>query len=178
MANLLPQQIKKDLRREYARRFIIVSMVLFSCILFVSIMSLSPTYIVLNAKKSALNDFKDSLKIGEKDNTMSIISEMKEDVDLLKKDTFSRDIPYSIFITLFKIKTENITITRISFSQKDNMLDVRGVSATRNSLKGFIDSVGEEEMFLPIENFPYSGFSEPVNLPFNFSIKLASDHDN
>ncbi len=177
MANLLPQHIKEDLRKEYSRRFVIVSLMLLSCVLFVAVVSLSPTYIVLNAKKNALNEFKDSLKIGKEDSTMSVMSEMKKEVELLKEDTYSRDIPYNIFATLFETKTEDTTITRISFSQKDNRLNVKGVSATRNSLKEFIDLIGEEEMFLPIENFPYSGFSESTNLPFGFSIKLAENYD-
>lgn len=178
MANLLPQEIKKDLRKEYIRRFIIVSFISVSCVLLVSIISLSPTYIVLNAKKDAINEYKNSLIVKEKDDTTPMMSEMKEDVETLKKDTFSINIPYNIFTTFFNIKTEDITVTRISFLQKDNKLQIKGTAANRYSLKDFIDSIGEEEMFFPIENFPYSGFSEPTDLPFDFSIGLANNHGN
>lgn len=172
MANLLPQNLKKEYRKEYVLRAVAVWLFAFAVVTCIGMILLVPTYVLLEAK---LNNYapanEENTEVTAESST-EMIKTMNEYVALLKKDSSSRGIPYGIFARLFELKGKAITISRLSFSSVDGKLSMTGKAATRNDLKEFIDRIGEDEAFLPIENFPYADLSEPRDISFNLNIQL------
>ncbi len=172
MANLLPQQLKKDSHREYVLRTVFVGLCALSVLLLVGVVSLVPTYVLLDAKLSGTNKtsgLPDSKTATTSTDSIQIV---RSYVSLLKQDTSSNEVPYGIFTQILKIKSDTLEFSRISFTRSDNTLHVGGKAATRSDLKNFIDRVGQDDMFMPIDNFPYSDLSGHKDIPFNFNIQL------
>jgi hypothetical protein len=177
MANLLPLEIKKEFRKEYSRRVVVVVLVALMGVFVVAMISLFPTGIMLYTKLSTFDKVYPPLQeTTENSDTLTLINETQKRLDVLRKDTFYKNISYGIFVDLFKIKTNAIEITRMSYTSSNNTLDISGKAKTRNDLKAFIDRIDTSDVFLPIENFPYADLSQKEDIDFRLTITLANDN--
>lgn len=177
MANLLPQNLKKESRREYILRVVFVGLCTSAAVLCVGVAALVPTYVLLDAKLSAI-DQPQKPQDSKKEDTVSAdaVQTVRSYVELLKQDTSSEEIPYGIFAKLFEVKGGGsaITFSRISFSRLSQTLHVSGKAAVPKDLVDFMNRIGEEKAFVPIpkEQFPYADLTGSKDVPFSFDIKM------
>ena len=179
MANLLPQNVKKRLRREYICRTVVVAFVAAMYVLIAALVLLTPTYVSL---KGRLEILRQTEAIGFNDDksieiSIEKLNEARASLEILQQGMNTRKIPYGVFVTLFDIKHNTISLSRISYSRSDDKLNISGSAETRNDLKLFIDNIGEQDLFLPIDDFPYASLSAKENIPFSFSIMLVKNDE-
>lgn len=179
MANLLPQNVKKRLHKEYICRAIVVAFVAVTSVLIMALILLAPTYISLNGKLEILRqtDTTDSDDNKSIEIFMEKLDEARVSLEILQQGMNTRKIPYGVFVTLFDTKHDAISLSRISYSRSDDKLNISGSAETRNDLKLFIDNIGEQDMFSPIDNFPYSSLSAREDIPFSFGIMLVKNDE-
>jgi hypothetical protein len=178
MANLIPQHIKRKIRREYSLRTLIAWFLASASVLLILVIMLLPTYIMLKSKLSGMQQPVESDGVsGVIEGSADIVESTREYVALLEQDTSYRQVPYGIFAHLFEIKTDAISFSRISFSDASNKVGVSGIALTRNDLKDFIEAFNNDTMFMPIENYPYESFNFSEDIPFTFDVTMKSEYE-
>ncbi|MCK5095767.1 MAG: hypothetical protein KAR24_00220 [Candidatus Pacebacteria bacterium] len=175
MANLLPQNTKKKVYREYTLRAMIIALIAVASVGVVASVLLVPTYVLLDSKLEGLNiayrSDTDEQKDTDEDYKTSI-SRIEARLAVVQQDTDTKKIPYEIMARLFEIKPDTITLSKISYARASNKLMVKGSADTRKELDRFIKRIGQEDMFVPLESYPYENLSVKKDVPFDFSIQL------
>jgi len=173
MANLLPQYMKRRIRKEYLERIITAWLFALAGGLTVTIILLIPAYVLLYSKLSNLNqNVSGGVATAVVEGSADIIQTTRAYVTLLQQDTAYRKVPYGIFVHLFEIKTNSITLSRMSYSGASNKIGISGTAATRNDLKNFIDVFNDDSMFASIDNYPYESLSYSEDILFTFDITM------
>ena len=99
MANLLPQDKKKEIRKEYRTRVLIVSLFVSGAVFIIVTVLLSSLYILLDSRLSGLNQTH-KVSVEKEEDLVKLeksISETRAKLELLKHDNSSIKIPYGIF---------------------------------------------------------------------------------
>ena len=107
MANLLPQNIKKSVRREYTLRVAIVVSVILSGVFVIAIILLAPTYILLNAKFAGLqvaDQPNTTDEGGEVEDYDAKISKIESRLSTIQQNTGDKKISYEIIDHLLERK--------------------------------------------------------------------------
>lgn len=175
MINVLPEQQKEIVSREYRlRRAIVVSgLVIFA--LLVSLVLLFPSYFLTNMQaeeaavqldqvKTALNS---QLPSGEVVN--DLISAVRHAQDLRP---FSETISVYKLLKIFESKPESVKINRISFVNKSETgpeITLGGIAQDRESLIAF-GRVLEGRVEFESVNIPVSNFVRESNIEFHMTI--------
>ena len=176
MANLLPQNKKKEIRKEYCLRvatfllfmlnavFVMIIVLLLSLNILLSsrLLSFNQTFIAISEEKEDLEELK------------QIMSSTQAKLKLLRQDDLSPKIPYGIFKTVFDIKPDNIFLTEIAYS--NNQIIVGGLALHREDLQKFVVAIGEYEQFLPVD-YPFSNITKKDDIDFSLTINIAADDE-
>ena len=175
MANLLPQNIKKKVCKEYTLRAVIVTFFASACVLFVACVLLIPTCVLLDSKLEGLNvtcQSDDNEQKSSDEDHKANMSSIEARLAVINKDTNAKKIPYEIMARIFEIKPATITLSKISYASVSNKLGVKGNAETRKELDNFIKIIGQDEMFIPLESYPYENLSSKEDVSFDFNIQL------
>ncbi len=120
--NILPDQEKKILRREYWMRFFAVSFNLIALIGVLSIILLFPSYFI---SKSEEKSIKNQVEIFDKDNPELIynnmdkkIKEINSKLEILDKAKVPYQVSSGVIDNILSNKTDGITFSQILFSKK------------------------------------------------------------
>jgi hypothetical protein len=178
MSNLLPNEEKKIIRREYALRRIAVifSLILFVIVLFLVL--LIPTFLVSNSKfeeiskKAGLINGMTS-ETSDQNNLNLKMDEIKEKVGILNPNqTTGVNKIFSAIIDI-KNKIENIKIIGLSYENKDGgkiAIAVNGISSDRESLKTFEKQVKDNNLFSNVD-LPISNFTKSKDIDFSMKME-------
>jgi hypothetical protein len=172
MINILPENEKKNIDREYQFRKIAVILFAVLGLIIIAIVALLPSYILAIYKsKTAM------LPIGVQDAVEKQV-QFKRQLDdakvlirVLKPETNSQ-VPSEVIQLLAKHKTESITINDISIEKKKGAelgVIVKGVAQTRDSLSRFTDALMKETTIAKVD-VPVSNFAKDSNIAYSFTI--------
>lgn len=176
MANLLPQDKKKEIRKEYNLRVLIVSLFLLWIVLAIASTLLFSLHILLNSRLSELDQMH-AVVVEESEDAIELkrlIDSTQTKLELLQHDNLPPKIPYGIFKTVFDIKPENVYLTKIAYL--DDQITVDGFASHRNDLQDFVFAIGKHEMFLPVE-YPFSNITQKEDIDFSLSISLVKNDE-
>ena len=176
--NVLPQEEKKFLEKEYWKRFIIVLLIMVSSIMAIFSLLLLPSYFFSLSKEtiveSKLDEFNTNNKsLSNQDLNTTII-------DINKKLTLLSSVkaPYNIYDDIYGIilsnKPEGITFSQIFFNQRKDKsfaLEVHGNARDRVTLRNFKTSIDSNPR-VASSNLPISNFLEKSNLNFTITIVI------
>lgn len=174
MFELLPNEVKKSLKKEYFLRLsvVVLSFLFITGILF--LVSISPSYFLSVVKKKVANkEFDRSIKskdVSEAENLKTAIKDSKEMMSLLGTED-DKALIQNIILKIINDKNSGIRIKSISinYSQKKQYhIIVTGISKNREFLKSFADSLNED--FIEID-LPISNFAKIYDINFNISFK-------
>lgn len=175
MINLLPDNEKKAIDREYKLRHLIV--ILWACLFFIIATGLFmlPSYVLTLykgkasnsdiAKAAALNQAEEQKSKKEIDDAKSFMKVLQPVSGLL--------LPTNIIAIINKDKTPNNTISNISYSRADDgsaiTILVKGVSKTRQSLSQFKEALTHETGITSVD-IPVSNFAKESNIDFTITL--------
>lgn len=181
MANLLPQESQKNIRREYRLRLAVVAaFMLLTVIVFAGVL-LVPSFLLSSVKAK---ESEARLAISHKAETQNlgkeievVIRKTNADVALLSengKQTFS----VGGFIEhLLQTKPDTIAITGIFYEKaKDGVLDkvsLRGIAANRKALSAYVSSLEADNYFAEAV-LPVSHFVQEKDIDFAISLKIKA----
>lgn len=176
MFNLLPQEKKFYIHREYVLRRIFLYMTMLAFVLGILFVLMVPSYIMSKVREKDLEA--QAILINSKTQNTSIntdqasLSKIKEIVGVLK----SKQSPYArdLFANIISHKTPDIRLRGLSYTHKEGegiALALVGTAKTRESLINFQKSLGQEKSFSKID-LPISQFAKDKNLDFSISINV------
>lgn len=179
MNNLLLNEDKKRVIREYLTRLFVVFLFLLAFLGGIFFLSLLPSDISSWSKEKAIQSQKQAVDQAvfslESENLNFLISDVKEKVESLKKG--SSGLP--LHVVLEKIlahKNSGIVITGFIFQPektKNRQVSVEGIANSRDNLVKFSKSLEEEEVFAV--SLPVSNFAKQGNIDFMLDILIHID---
>lgn len=179
MFNLLPENLKNKIKKDYnLRRAVVV----FAFIIFLGatfLVFLFPSWIVSIYKEEqfslqAKNSNQSTL---EGDVNVVALNIKKINSELRTVDTAfgNRKVIPTINIILSK-KTKSISIKELTYKSEDPTnvtVFIEGVSATRGSLLAFVKSLEETKAFKAV-NLPISNFAKDKDIAFSINLILET----
>lgn len=177
MLNLLPQQEKNTLKKEYSSRRIIVWLGAVCAVLLVSLVLLIPSYFLTKMRASTTET-----ELAQAKSSLDAQMPSKEIVDQLQAAVRHAEIlkpltkPMSVYdlMKIFESKPREIKITSISFLQNDTgrpTISLGGRAVDRESLTSFARTLEARVEFATVD-LPVSNFVKEKNIDFSMTITL------
>lgn len=177
MFNLIPDNLKADIIREYAGRRLIVWFAGFTLLCVSLFVFLLPTYIyVFFEEKNLLSQselLKDSAQFKKADDVVKVITETNEQLRVVASVPYTTT-PISALEKVITAKNPPIRIADIEYSQSPNgssTISVRGVAGTRDSLRQFVASLEAVDVFTAA-TLPVSNFAKDKDIEFSISVTV------
>lgn len=179
MRNLLSQEDKKILRREYKLRVATIAAIFMFFTVLAGIGELLPSYFILKSRESAAKErvdiIKESVAKRKKDVSSAVLFETKEKLELLAFDENNVSLKI-IFETIINKKPSGVHINGIFYdkdqSVKENKILIKGEADNRESLLEFKKLLGTESKFTSVF-LPISNLASDRNI--KFSIKVTGN---
>lgn len=175
MINLLPENEKKNLDREYTFRLAAVSLGAVIGLSIIAIIVLLPVY-VLAVYKGKVATIVDAPKNQEATQAQEAFKKQIDDAKILMRVLRPEEagtLPSMVIEVLSKHKTSQNTVSDVSYRRDANgtTVVVRGVARTRDSLSRFTDALTQEPLIANVD-VPVSNFAKDANIVYTFTILL------
>ena len=175
MINLLPENEKKEISREYRFRRLALVLISMICLSVSAAVFLLPSFI-LSWYKAQGDGYADSGANAKPDAEASSLLARSETAKqlsaILKPEDYA--LPSSFIDTLIRNKTSQNKINSISYSRDQTgaiNVSVNGVSDSRQALVSFTNRLGKEPGIGKI-NIPVSNFTKDADISFSFSLSI------
>lgn len=176
MINLLPEQYKKELNRDYQfRRLAVILLFGFLLTLCVAVL-LAPSYVLSLYRLQGVSTKAVTLQTsqgGTSDAELKRkIADAKALLETLRPEAYTT--PSRIIDLLVKDKTADNIITDISYARSGSSVSVivRGLAKTRKGLVAFVDQLNHESAIDKVD-IPISHFAKDTDIGFMFTITAA-----
>lgn len=175
MYSFLPDIYKSALRKEYIVRFLTIFFCAIAAALLIGDLTLVPSLVLLKAKKTELNQ-----KLEEINRVASTSAFAQASGEIVKTNTLLKNVslpvgslPQIIMETALR-KNGGIHIKEFAISQGTStyMLDIRGVSDTREYLSNFKKSLEMDQNITKVE-LPVSDLAKSRDI--SFAIKVTGN---
>ena len=175
MMNLLPQDEKKKITREYHARLIVAALTLFGSAISAGIIMLIPSYTSLLLEEGSIALILGTPILEEQarayDELSSELDMANKKLAILKKGADDIDI-FENVITPITARRGSISILGITYEKNINgakIVRVSGVAKDREVLRGFAKALEEEPYFERVE-IPVSNFVKDRDIEFSLEI--------
>jgi hypothetical protein len=175
--NLLPNDIKKKIKREYYMRLLSVFLLTLSVSVVVGVFSLLPTYIKMSQdfklKQKDYTNIQDANAIRE--DTQKEVLKTKTMLSVIDENLKKKKLTDLLFEAL-KCKPEGVDVVAFSFNRNSNNLTLDGVAKTRNLVVEYAKKLEENKNFTKVP-IPISDLAKNSNLNFRLSIGIVSGEE-
>lgn len=178
MFNLLPIQIKQEVKSEYSLRRLTIILVFILGLQASFLIFLFPTWLIslYNEKEVVLQSEQASQVVSEGGVVQDgdIIKTLNTKLTVLNKVLEYPKIQTYLDVILSK-KTRSISITQVSYALKDATsanMSVSGVSLSRESLVSFVKSLEETKAFKSVD-LPISNLAKDKNIDFTINLVIG-----
>ncbi|HEY5588925.1 MAG TPA: pilus assembly protein PilM [Candidatus Paceibacterota bacterium] len=178
LINILPDNQKKLIQKEYWMRFIIVllNMIIVGGIL--ATILLFPPYFLTKSKENLVES---NLEAFNKENTDlasnnidKIIKDINVQLEILNKNEVPYQINEKVINNILSNRTNGITFSQILFNKNQatsSVLEIHGIAVDRDSLRNFKTTLDNDPSFSKVD-LPISDFLEKSNLIFTILITI------
>lgn len=184
MANLLPIESKKHVRKEYFMRLGVLSLLSLALLIAVALALLAPSYIFSESKYNLVTDqlVNEKSKTAtpqEEEENRKIIRKTNSMLGILAYKATTSTTAYATFKTIIEHKTRSIKIYSLFFSKnaKNITVSLSGVAATRAPLFDFMKALEEDGAFSAVD-LPISNFVKERDIGFSIQITIPLDTSN
>jgi len=178
MANLLPITEKKKIYKEYKMRLLVVAALLFAALIAISLVLLSPSFILSSFKYSGSSTQLETEKKKISDSVegidpIKVAKEVNAQLVILGEEGFLIPLSYDVFNIIVGYKPDSIKIDSMFYDREtqDGRITISGVSKDRETLLSFLKSLEGEEIFNRVE-LPISSFVEGEDIEFSIRITI------
>ncbi|MFA5936387.1 MAG: hypothetical protein WC822_00750 [Candidatus Paceibacterota bacterium] len=177
MINLIPNEEKKKITRDFYLRIITMIFVMLGSSVLIASILIFPTYIVSSVEKKAINEKletqkKDAIPLPDQD-TMMVIKNLKDKLSLIEnaqknKFVFSQKVINEIVLQ----KISGIKITEISYQndlKAGQKINISGKAQSRDILLAFRRALEDDTAFSKVD-LPISNFIKGSNIKFYLTL--------
>ncbi|MFZ2500943.1 MAG: hypothetical protein WAW90_03090 [Minisyncoccia bacterium] len=179
LTNLLPQERRDALSRDYFFRLSTVVMVFFTALVIVAAALLAPTYIFLmrsaSAKQAHLTSIQSTLSSTDGVKLSASLDDLSNDVAIL---IALSNVPSAtrIISSVIAISRPGIVLSGFSYTSASGKglgtLALSGTAETRNALRGYQIAL-QEAPFASSVSLPVSAYAKDANIDFVITITLV-----
>lgn len=175
MFQLLPEQQKELLSREYYRRRMRAGLVLGTGVLLVGCISLAPKVYVAYSKKAAIQveENKQQVSYDTKAGAYQEIQRVKNLIDVVEKNSASSSSQIIRAIVAARPNGVRLSGFTVAYGKEGGNVQVQGTAATREMLRTFIRNLDESGVFTKAV-VPVSNFAQETDLVFTFQLHINS----
>lgn len=177
MINLIPNQEKKKMRRDFYHRLAVLFLVMLSFSIFVAILALLPSYFLSVSKINIANQKLETQKDEPTPLFNQETSEMIKDLNLklnlvenAEKNKFT--VSQKVINAVLLKKIPSIKITRIFYendSLKGKKISIGGTAPSREVLLSFRQALENDVSFKSVD-LPISNFVKGFNIEFYLNL--------
>jgi len=177
MSNLLPPETKKEITKEQHLRTAVVGLFLLAVLLVVSVVWLTPAYILSKNKyditEKELNAIKKEISSVQLEDSIILIEDINNKLAVLTEGIPLENHAHNIIIDILEHKKDNIKITDIIYDKSPTEIRVllNGEAFNRESLSSFVREIEKNELFSRVE-LPISDFVKETNLDFSLTLYI------
>ncbi len=176
MINVLPQNEKSILHKEYMLRLVTICLFIFSSFFFAASFLLMPAYVVSKNKITTLEielqKYNELNPENSENNLASITSEINHNLGLLNKNVVTKKVTEDIFSTIFSAKPTGVKFFNLLYSvtpEGKNTVLINGQALNRGSLRALEDNL-RKDPHVESTNLPVSNFSKRSNIDFSITV--------
>lgn len=177
MINLIPTEEQKSVTKGFYFRLFAVFLFLFSFCMFVALVTLVPSYFLVDNKEKIaqmkLEIQKNELMPQLDQDTLTLIKDIDNKLSIIensKKNKFL--VSERVINQIIASKMSDIKITRISFEKNatlEKKISIYGIAPSRERLLLFRKSLEENSAFSSVD-LPVSNFIKGSNIQFYLSL--------
>lgn len=174
MQNLLREQDKEAIRKEYALRVTIAALILFFVTVLLNSFLLLPAYFLSRSQENTALRYAEALnkiiEFRDKNTSINVLSDAKNTIALLSQNRGQASLR-SIFQTIIESRPQGVSIRGLFYEKKDdkNVITVIGVSSGREELLSFKKRLEHEILFQSVI-LPISNLASDENIEFSLNI--------
>ena len=178
MFNLIPEEKKKKLEKEYTLRLSATATIFLGSICLVALILLIPSYVISNSRLKEAQKKNDALisalSLSNTKSATDVLKTISADSDALK-GTLQYPALASLIETIATSKPEGIVINSIDFSSgsSPDTVTLGGVASTRDSLVAFSGLFQSNPLFQNA-SLPISDFAKDRDIDFSLTLSLKS----
>jgi len=177
MINLIPNQEKKSMIRDFRYRLMVMILIVLSLVMFIASIALLPSYFASASKKNLVNqqlsdETKEYLRLAD-EKILKAVSDLDWQLSLIEKNKQDQFlISERVISELIQSKTTDIKITQISFRDDagDRQININGIAGSRSRLASFQNALEANPMFNEVD-LPISNFVQDSNIQFFLTLK-------
>jgi|SRR3989338_1457901 len=177
MINLIPNQEKKKMIKDFYYRLTVVFLVMLCVSLFIAMLALLPAYLLSVAKNNIaeekLETQKNEIAPPFNQETLAMMADLNLKLSLIEnaeKDKFS--VSEKVINAVLLKKIPSIKITRISYeddSLKGKKISINGTAPSREILLSFRQALENDTSFQEVD-LPISNFVKGFNIEFYLNL--------
>lgn len=179
MLNLLPEEQKTKVVKEYTKRVFIVLSVGVCVVTIISATFLIPVYVIsYSTYKEALvkkTDLDSKINASEKGTSVESIKDISSAISVLTK--YDNSVyPSKLIESIILKKPQNIRVTAITYTPSKDVpptIDIAGRAAFRSALVAFSSALQADPYFKSVY-IPISNFAKEKNIDFNMRLVAST----
>ncbi|MEI7689032.1 MAG: pilus assembly protein PilM [Candidatus Nomurabacteria bacterium] len=175
VVNVLPEEEKNLIKKEYWKRFSIVLINIFSTLIFISILLLLPSYFFSSTKESLSEGRLDAFNLANKDisnlNIDTTIKNINKKIDIISTFKPGISLYEDILGPILSSRPEGIIFTQLLYSQrkdKNLVIEIHGKAKDRATLRNFKSIIDSNSNFSST-SLPINNYLEKTDLDFNIT---------
>ena len=182
MINLIPNEEKKKMFKDFYFRLATLVFVLLSVSIFVGSISMLPSYFSSSVEKGffeerlALQNFEAANSTGQ---NMSItVEDLKNRLNLIERETDNNFLSERVINKIISKRIEGIKINEISYqlgSSGEEKINVNGNALSREILLSFRLSFEKDQSFSKVD-LPISNFVKGSDIEFSLTLILKPEN--
>ncbi len=177
MINLIPIEEKKEIRKDFYYRFLVVSFGMLSFLIFISLIAILPAYFMSLERDISMNkklEMEKNEVMPEIDQqAQSAIKELDARLSLLEKATQNKYVfSERVVSEVLAQKVPGIKINRISYVNDPldgRKVNINGIAQNREQLLLFRQALEDDSLFKNVD-LPISNFVKDSNIEFNLNL--------
>ncbi len=177
MFNLLPENLRVNIKKEYFVRKVVLSLVFVIFLQTVFLIFIFPSWLISSYKEKEvvsrgeeMNKYLSSLNVASTTSNIRMINQKLAVID----GALSYPEMVPIIKNILSKRTSAIKIVDvvyISDGEKSASVSIKGKSETRESLLSFVKSLQDTNLFKSVD-LPISNLTKDKNLSFSIEIKI------
>lgn len=178
MINILPENEKVLLRKEYRLRLVTVGLFMLSFILTVAFFLLIPFYVLSDNKINALNiqlgQYNVSSSDGSENNLTKVITEINQNLELLNRNQKENNLSQDILSSILSNRPAGVKFSRLFYSTSvdgKRTIDINGQANNRTVLRSFEETLRKNK-YVESTKLPVSNFTKRSDIDFSINITL------
>lgn len=175
MLNLISEEQKKILKKDYIVRFLILFSGLLSFVLLLSIIALVPSFVLVQVENRILKPQKDAIEAVSNSDEVDLFEERIVDINnKIKLLDEPELVPSDLITEILSYQIRSVKINTVEYLvDEDNEASIvlSGVANNRESLVEFGDFIEQSGSFYDID-IPFSSFTMSTDVPFTLNVKV------